>query len=114
MQVNNETDQVQEEQPKEKPLSREQQRKKDRIEKGAEETFELLSNRFLDYFVNHDDPEGNEVAQKLSQVSAQWKAYCAKRQLVDQAKSMIDVYGASVLKDYNESKYPKVDDPVQA
>jgi hypothetical protein len=107
MQVNNETEHVQEEQPKEKPLTREQRRKKEEIEREAEETFNRLSNRFLDFFIDAEDPEGNEVAEKLSTISAQWKSYCNKRQLVPQAKGMMDAYAASVLKDYQENKHPK-------
>jgi hypothetical protein len=103
------------EQPKEeKPLSREQRRIKERIEIEAKNTFDLLSDRFLNFFINHDDPEGNEVTQKLAQISSQWKTYCTKRQLIPQAKVMIDDFAASVLSDYRDNKYPKANaDQVQ-
>lgn len=110
MQVHNDT--IQEEQPKEaaqQPLTREQRRKKEQIEKDAEDTFNKLSNRFLDFFVESDDPEGNEVHQKLVQISSQWKAYCSKRQLIPEAKTMIDTFAASVFKDYYDNKTPKAD-----
>jgi len=108
MQVNNDT-QVQEEQPKEKPLTREQRRIKDRIELEAKQTFDLLSERYLNFFITSDDPEGNETVQKLHQISAQWKTYCTKKQLIPEAKTMIENFAASVLKDYQDSKAPKVE-----
>lgn len=91
-------------QKKEAPQSRQQRRLIERIENEARATHERLAQRFMDFFINHDDPEGEAVQDKIRQISAQWRLYCASKRLTPESYVSMDTFMDAVLKQYQATK----------
>lgn len=81
-------------------LSREQLRRKDRIESEAQETFHRVTENYLDFFTKHEDPEDDAVYQKQKQISAQWRLYCFRKKLTASAFPAVDEYCNKVRENY--------------
>lgn len=88
-----------------KQLTREQLRHRDRIAKEAESTFNILIQRFTDFFVMHTDPEGKEVQDTIKRMSAQWRLYCTRKGLG--VFTLFDDNVNILLKQYEEIKNGK-------
>lgn len=88
----------------EKPLTREQRRRVERIEKEAKQTLAQLQEKFLKCVIESDDPEGEDVIKKVDQISAQWKLYCDRKGLLPVARNLILDYCLDVLKEYQNNK----------
>jgi hypothetical protein len=89
---------------KEKPLTREQQRRKERIEAEANEVFSKACERFDLFIINSDTPEGQEVVDKQREISAQWRLYCKRKQLLPSAYSLVDEHCVKSIKEFYEIK----------
>jgi hypothetical protein len=91
----------------EKKLTREQRRFLERIEKGAKQTYVNLSQRFF-------DPEGEEVVQKMNQVCAQWRTFCARKQLNKEVYGHMERGCQALVNEYLANKESKanVDHPL--
>ena len=76
--------------PKESKMTREQIRVKERIEAEANRVYQQLAEKFLSFMVECEDPEGPEVEEKKKQISAQWRLYCTRKQLLPVAYPVID------------------------
>lgn len=72
-----------------KPLNRNQRRIKERIENEAHLT---------------ESPEGDEVKEKIKQMSAQWKNYCHNRNLLPNSYDALKKYMEGVLNQYQKQK----------
>ena len=90
-----------------KQPTRQQRRFQERITEEAKETHERLAESFLIFFTQHENPEDPEVQDKIKQISAQWRLYCSRRQLVAKAFMAIDDYMDGILRQYQESKNVK-------
>lgn len=85
-------------------LSRKTRRFKERIEAEARETHNVLVNKFLLFFTACDNPEGPEVQEKMKQIDAQWKTYCAHRQLNPAVLEVVNNYMLNILDKYKKTK----------
>lgn len=85
-------------------LSRQQRRYKERIESEANQTYASITKKFFNYLVTHDNPTGQEVADRIEQISAQWKMYCRKMNLVKDVYDMFDKYANGLLEEYLKTK----------
>lgn len=88
----------------EKKLTRAQRRYKERVVNEARQTYDRLTNRFTEFFLNHDDPEGPEVAEKMDQIIAQWKVQCDRLKLTPDARPMMEQALQGVVNRYLEAK----------
>lgn len=95
--------------PEPKTLSRQQQRKVEQIEKEAMQTYAQLSEKFFNFFLNSDDPEGPEVEAKKIQLCSQWKMYCFRKRLTKEAFPMLDNEAKAILEAYRKTKEVKID-----
>jgi 5'(3')-deoxyribonucleotidase len=100
---------VREEAPKpvEKKLTREQRRFMQRIETEARRVHEQLAGRFMEYLVTCDNPHSPEVLEKASQISAQWKVFCRRKNLVPAVFNALENYCDGLIKEYQEIKAEK-------
>jgi hypothetical protein len=92
--------------PKQKQMTRQQRRFIQRIEQEAHQTLNNLAGKFLEFFTDSDDPEGQEVVDKMNQLSAQWKVYCHSKQLNKEALPMVENYCKAVCEEYIKAKEP--------
>lgn len=88
----------------EKHLTREQRRAQERLKSEVEETYKALCDKFLDFFTNHDNPDSDEVIEKVKQLSGQWRIYCKRKNLISALFPAMDKYMDSLLNEYSESK----------
>lgn len=88
--------------PKEKPISRQQRRLIERKEQEAKNTHELLCQSFLDFFIEHEQPESEEVVNKWKSISAKWKVYCTAKNLNKPAYNLIDTFCQGLINKYKE------------
>lgn len=93
-----------EEKAPEKKLTREQQRHVEQVEKAAFQTLKMLSDRYFNFFMQSDDPEGPEVEAKKVQLSSQWKAYCFRNKLTKEAFGIFDADVKAITAVYLASK----------
>jgi hypothetical protein len=94
-----------------KPLTREQRRHMDRVEKEAKQVLSQLQERFLKRIMESDDPEGQDVIDFVDQIHAKWKLYCQQKRIMPEAHKLILDYCLDTLKQYSENK--KSDKPVE-
>ncbi len=87
-----------------KPETREQRRYRERINIEAQEVIQKLQNKFSDFFTTCEDPEGQEVVDKIAEISAQWRTHCKRRGLVPAAYPVLDQYMDAQLRQYQELK----------
>lgn len=93
--------------PKQAPMTRQQRRFIERVEKEAHQTFNNIASKFLEFFTDADDPEGQEVVDKMNQLSAQWKVYCHQKRLNKEVYSHIENYCKGVCETYLKAKEPQ-------
>jgi len=92
----------------EKPMSREQKRKSERISEEAKKTYEAICDRFFEFFTQADDPNGHDVTNKASTVSKQWRLYCQRKGLLPKAYPLVDNFTRDLIDKYNN---PEVIEP---
>jgi hypothetical protein len=93
-----------EKQANEKPLTRQQRRSQERLKEEVQSTFKTMCDKFLDFFVSHDEPEGQEVIDKIKQMSTQWRLYCDRKKLIPTLYPVLDNYMDGLLQEYIQSK----------
>lgn len=89
------------------PLTRQQRRLRDRIESEANDTYQQIAKKFFTFFITHDDPQGNEVRDRIRQVDAQWRMYCRKMNLIKDVHGMFEKYANGLIDEYVASKAVK-------
>jgi hypothetical protein len=90
-------------QPKERPLTREQRRIHDRVNREVQEVFDQLSRKFFTFFMA-SDPEGIEVQGKIKQLDAQWRVYCKRKKLLPKGFPMLKAYCEALIEEYKTEK----------
>ena len=90
--------------PPSAPITRQQRRYKERIEKEAQETYNAFTDRFFKLFMESSDPEGEDLAIKRKQMNAQWRIFCSRMGLVPAAYDMFSNFCAATLRQYQEQK----------
>lgn len=93
--------------PKEKQLTRQQRRLRERIETEANDTYQQITKKFFTFFVTHDDPQGHEVLDRIGQVDTQWRMYCRKMNLIKDVHGMFEKYANGLIDEYVTSKAVK-------
>jgi hypothetical protein len=71
-----------------------------RTNQKAQETLEILGERFLEKFTTAEDPLGPEVEELAVKLSSQWKNYCANKNFKPEAYELFDKYAAKVVGQY--------------
>lgn len=93
--------------PKEKPLTRQQRRLRERIETEANDTYQQITKKFFTFFVTHDNPQGQEVQDRIEQVDIQWRMYCRKMNLIKDVHGMFEKHANGLLDEYVNTKAVK-------
>ena len=83
-----------------KPISRAQRRLNERITEEAKQTYERITENFLQFFIMCAEPEGNEVAERSVQVSRQWRLFCDRKGLKPEAYTIVDDFVRGVIDQY--------------
>lgn len=83
-------------------ISRAQKRFIERVEQEANMVFTALCDKFLAFFSTCENPQGQEVKDKMAEINGQWLTYATRRQLNIQALSMVKDYMDSILKEFEE------------
>jgi hypothetical protein len=78
-----------------------------RVGKELNTTFQLLSDRFMDFFMSSEEPEGEEMVNYMKERSAQWITYCKRKNILPQFHNALDEFMNGVMKDYLASKEGK-------
>jgi hypothetical protein len=94
---------------KEKHLNREQRRYMERVNREAQAKLQMLVNLWYEFFMEND-PAGEEVKEKQSEVSAKWKMYCKHRDIKPEFFSKVDEQCDDLCQQYLEIKNNK-DEP---
>lgn len=89
---------------KEIPLTREQRRALERLNKEAGDMIARLVNQWYEFFLDHD-PDGPEVKLKKQEVSAKWRMYCKRRRLVAKAFPAVDEAINQLIEEYKTQKH---------
>ncbi len=84
---------------KEIPLTRQQRRYKERIEKEASDTLRKLVNKFYETFMECD-PDDPQIEHKRKELSAKWKMHCKKDGLVPSALVLFDDAAKAIIEKY--------------
>ena|SRR5690606_28560980 len=92
------------EQPKERALTRQERRRRDKINQEVQEAHRQLSDKFLNFFIECEEPEGQTVIDKMNQIDAQWRLFCNRKGLISKAYPLMNDYMEGVLKEYIQTK----------
>jgi hypothetical protein len=87
-----------------KPETREQKRYRERINKEASEIIKRLQDKFSDFFITCENPEGEEVVNKMAEINAQWRTHCRRRNLVATAYPLLDDFMHVQVQEYYNNK----------
>lgn len=88
----------------EKKLSRAEIRDQERRSREAKEAYTRLVDRFSEFFLNHDNPEGQEVVDRMDQVVAQWQGWCRRLNLTPDARPAMEVALKRIVDQYYRAK----------
>lgn len=84
-----------------KPLTREQRRYKERVEKDAMIQLNSFVSKFYEFFMENN-PESPEIESKRKELSAKWKMYCHHKGLSKSALELCDGNCQSIIDKYKE------------
>jgi hypothetical protein len=90
--------------PKGKPLTREQKRLVERINAEAAKTIELLTSQFLNLLMESSDPEGPEMTDSIKSIDAKWRFYCKRKGLQASAYTIMTNYMNKSIEEYKAEK----------
>lgn len=93
-------------------LTRQEKRHNERTSKDANETLNILKDRFCDYFFTCADPDNEETQTRIKTVSAQWRGFCRRKNLLAKFFPIMDDFCNEVVKEYRENK-EKENPPIQ-
>jgi hypothetical protein len=91
------------EKPK-KPETREQRRWRERLNVEVNQMLSSLQDKFIAFFMACENPEGEEVVNKMKDYSARWKTFCKKKNLIPMAYPLVDDFMTNCLNDYLTEK----------
>jgi hypothetical protein len=86
-----------------KPLTREQRRARERLNKEAGDMIARLVNQWYEFFLDND-PDSKEVQDKQKEVSAKWRMYCQRRHLKPEILPLIDKSIDKLIDEYKKAK----------
>lgn len=82
-------------------LTREQRRKIERLNKEADDVFNVLARQFRDEFLS-EDPDSELVKETKNKVCAKWKVYCRSKGFKPEALPMMDEFCDRMYEDYKK------------
>lgn|SRR5690554_3924122 len=88
----------------EKPLSREQRRRQDRLNQEIFAVFEQLTAKFVSFFLDCENPDGEQVEERMKQMDAQWRVYCKRKNVLPKGYTLFREWCEQYLKDYKAEK----------
>src|SRR5688500_10464207 len=88
----------------EKKYTRAQLRAGERLKEQADLLHRQLCGRFVHFFMNSDEPEGNEVLNKAKELSAKWKMFCHREHIKPEFHNSIADFCKKYLEDYKATK----------
>lgn len=94
-------------QESERPLTRQEKRRRDHVNQEANRTIQQLSDQFMNFFLEAEDPEGEAVVNKMKEISAKWRMYCQRKGLIPAAYPVLDQYMDQCLVDFYKNKEGK-------
>lgn len=80
------------------------QKKRDQVSQEATRVSELLGNKFFDFFIHCDDPDSEEVQNKINQLHGQWMLFCKKKNLTPENYILIKSYCGFIVSEYRKEK----------
>jgi hypothetical protein len=87
--------------------TREQRHERDRINTEAAGVIKSLQDQFMNFFMEAEDPEGNEVVEKMKVIDAKWRVYCKRRNLIGKAYPVMNEFMEAALQEYLAEKQGK-------
>ena len=95
--------------PAKKKLSAQQQREHDRMMEAmakinvqADRMYRQMQDKFMDFFMASDNPEGEAVQQRIKQLNAQWKIYCMSKNLRPDIYDSIKKYCDKIVEEFKQ------------
>jgi hypothetical protein len=85
---------------KKEVLTRAQQRRIKRVNEEVYQTINQLSDQFMDFFMAAEDPQSKEVVNKMTEISAKWRIYCKRKNLIAGAYPVMDKQMNDIVSDY--------------
>lgn len=85
-------------------LSRREQRYRERVNQEVQSVISQLSDQFLNFLLSSENPEGNEVVEKMKDINAKWRVYCKRKNLIAKAYPVMELQMAQMAKEYLEEK----------
>jgi len=94
------------EKPKEpeKRLTREQRRRQERLNQEISSVFEQLTGKFVSFFLDCENPDGEQVEERMKQMDAQWRVYCKRKNVLPKGYTLFREWCEQYLKDYKAEK----------
>ena len=89
---------------KEKELQRKEEERLHKLNQESTAVFNRLSNKFFDFFLDHPEPDGPEVLSKIKEVSAQWKIFCRRHNIVPQFYNNMENHCTYIVEDYRNER----------
>jgi hypothetical protein len=87
-----------------KPETREQRRWRERLNVEVNQMLSSLQDKFIAFFMACENPEGEEVVEKMKDYSAKWKFFCKKKKLIPMAIPIMDDFMTNCINDYRTEK----------
>lgn len=85
-------------------LSRREQRYRERVNQEVQSVISQLSDQFLNFLLSSENPEGQEVVEKMKDINAKWRVYCKRKNLIVKAYPVMELQMAQMAKEYLEEK----------
>jgi hypothetical protein len=87
-----------------KPLNRAELRRRERVNSEVKEALSLISQKFLTFFMESDDPESQEVVDKMNQIDAKWRVFCKSKSLIPRAYTLAKEEMEGIIQEYLKEK----------
>src|SRR5690348_3513275 len=78
---------------------REQARHNERIAKEANQVLNQLKDRFSSYFFTCENPDSEETQARIKTISAQWKGFCRRKNLLPKFFTIVDEFCNEILEE---------------
>jgi hypothetical protein len=91
-------------QSNQKPLDRDEIRRREAVNKEVQATLAQSSQKFLTFFLNSEDPEGKEVVERMETLDAQWRTFCKRKHLIPAAYPLLKQEMNGIIQDYIKEK----------
>lgn len=91
-------------------LSRREQRYRERVNQEVQQVIKQLTDKFMDFFLASDQPEGQEVVEKMQEIAAKWRMYCKNKKLIPEAYPVMEKEMARLVTEYLKEREKTLED----